>query len=192
MRFNEFKTIKEASILSKVNDVASLLNFNPFRSDEPVDTTSNTGGSAGDSGDNAIIGTGSKVTANWSEISNYLATKMDDNHRLGILTNIQAESGFRPGALGDKNASGKNTSGGLFQHHNERFTNMVRAVGSDWATDWKGQIDFALSEPAGRRYLNLGFPSAKEASKWWTINFENPKNAEAHAASRVGLLKNFT
>jgi hypothetical protein len=69
---------------------------------------------------------------------------------------------------------------------------MVRAVGSDWATDWKGQIDFALSELAGRRYLSLGFSSAKDASKWWTLNFENPKNAEAHAASRVGLLKNFS
>ena len=189
MRFNEFKVIKEdSSMLSKVNDVASLLNFNALRSDEPVsDTDADVAGGSSGSPGSAIVGTGSTVTANWNEISNYLATKMDDNHRLGILTNIQAESGFRPGILGDGN-----TSGGLFQHHDERFTNMVRAVGSDWATDWKGQIDFALSELAGRRYLSLGFSSAKDASKWWTLNFENPKNAEAHAASRVGLLKNFS
>jgi len=114
-------------------------------------------------------------------IKSYLSNKMDNIHVAGIMTNIQAESGFRPGVMGDRG-----TSGGLFQHHAERFTKMVSASGgpSKWKTNWKGQIDFALSEPAGQKYLKLKFKSPEEASKWWTLYFEIPANKERVAVSR--------
>jgi hypothetical protein len=130
---------------------------------------------------------GGKGSVDSKEVSNYLSGKMDDNHRLGILTNIQAESGFRPGVMGDNG-----TSGGLFQHHNERFVALVNKLGDNWATNWKGQIDFALSEPAGMEYLSTRFSSPAEASKWWTIHFERPANMHQVADSRVGLLRNFS
>jgi hypothetical protein len=116
-----------------------------------------------------------------SAVKSYLSNKMDNIHVAGIMSNIQAESGFRPGVMGDRGASG-----GLFQHHAERFTKMVSASGGPdaWKTNWKGQIDFALSEPAGKNYLNLKFNNPEQASKWWTLHFEIPANKERVAVSR--------
>jgi hypothetical protein len=114
-------------------------------------------------------------------VKSYLSNKMDNVHVAGIMANIQAESSFRPGVLGDNG-----TSGGLFQHHAGRFRNMIIACGGpdNWKTNWQGQIDFALSEPAGRKYLKLKFNSAEQASKWWTLYFEIPANKEQVAAAR--------
>jgi hypothetical protein len=114
-------------------------------------------------------------------VKSYLSNKMDNIHVAGIMSNIQAESSFRPGVMGDRG-----TSGGLFQHHAERFTKMVAASGgpSKWKTNWKGQIDFALTEPAGRKYLRMKFNSPEEASKWWTLYFEIPANKQQVAVSR--------
>ena len=133
-----------------------------------------------------------------SDISQYLATKMDDNHRLGILANIKAESNFNPGAYNPNDVNGP--SGGLFQHHDNlktktdrRFSKMVAASGGKdaWQTNWKAQIDFALSEPMGAKYLATNFASPEEASKWWTINFEVPKDRFNVAQSRTAFLQNF-
>jgi hypothetical protein len=121
-------------------------------------------------------------------VKSYLSTKMDNVHVAGIMANIQAESGFRPGVIGDNG-----TSGGLFQHHAERFRNMIAACGGpdNWKTDWQGQIDFALSEPAGRKYLKLKFNSPEEASKWFTLYFEIPANKERVAVSRSLIASRF-
>ena len=121
-------------------------------------------------------------------VKSYLSTKMDNVHVAGIMANIQAESGFRPGVMGDNG-----TSGGLFQHHAGRFRNMVAASGGpeEWKHNWKGQIDFALSEPAGRKYLNLKFDSPEQASKWFTLYFEIPANKEQVAAARSLNAKRF-
>lgn len=201
MRFHEFKTLNELtpqSALSQIATMANLLTSPPTMGGEVdgLDTvvskalsgskkepsTSSTTRSM----DFPAI-TGSKHGISPAEVSAYLKSRMDDNHRLGILANIQAESGFRPGVLGDNN-----TSGGLFQHHAGRFKDMISNVGSDWATDWKGQIDFALSERAGREYLSKSFNSPVEASKWWTLHFEVPANASYQAAERAKLLRNFS
>lgn len=123
-----------------------------------------------------------------NQIASYLKSKgLSNNHIVGILTNIKGESGFRPGILGDGN-----TSGGLFQHHGIRFTNMVKAVGSDWQTDWKGQIDFALSEPKGVTYTKMSFRTPESATEWWTRYFEVPKYADADVQKRVGFISQFT
>jgi hypothetical protein len=124
--------------------------------------------------------TGGKGTVNPGEIQSYLSSKgLDRNQVAGIMANIKAESSFRPGAIGDNG-----TSGGLFQHHKERFSAMSKAAGPNWQTNWKGQIDFALSEPAGRKYASMKFATPEEASKWFTINFERPANMVAKANSR--------
>jgi Phage tail lysozyme len=132
-------------------------------------------------------GAGKGATVSPSQVSSYLKSKgLDNIHILGILANIQGESGFNAGVLGDGN-----TSGGLFQHHADRFSNMVNAVGSDWRSDWQGQIDFALSEPAGQKYVRINFPSAAAATEWWVRNFEKPKYADADVAKRIGFLRNY-
>lgn len=188
MRFYEFKNVSEDT-QNAIAQVASLANtlLNPFGSLDDI-----AGGLSGNdsksSGGNKIdIGSGAKGSISPSEVSTYLKSKMDDNHRLGILVNIQGESGFQPGVIGDNN-----TSGGLFQHHNDRFTNMVDFVGSDWATDWKGQIDFALSEPAGKEYLSTRFSSPEDATAWWVKHFEKPKYVSRDTDTRISMLKNFS
>jgi hypothetical protein len=93
------------------------------------------------------------------------------------MANVEAESSFDIGILGDGD-----TSGGLFQHHDspqdQRFTKMVKAAGgpNKWRSNWRGQVDFALNEPAGQQYRSLSFSSPEQASKWWTINFEIPRD----------------
>lgn len=123
---------------------------------------------------------GGKGSVSPNDVKSYLNSKgLSKNHVAGIMANIKAESSFRPGAIGDNG-----TSGGLFQHHKERFKAMVAHAGRDWATNWKGQIDFALSEPAGRQYVAMNFSSPEAASKWFTINFERPANMVAKANTR--------
>jgi len=126
------------------------------------------------------ISKGSNVPANAGAIKSYLSSKgLDSNKVAGIMANIKHESNFNPGAIGDNG-----TSGGLFQHHAERFTKMKQACGSNWKTNWQGQIDFALSEPAGRQYASMSFRSPEEATKWWTTKFEIPANAIQQASIR--------
>jgi len=138
------------------------------------------------SASSATIKSGKGATVSPSQVSSYLKTKgLDDNHVAGILANISGESGFRAGVLGDNN-----TSGGLFQHHAGRFANMVKYVGDDWRTDWQGQVDFALSEPAGQQYVRTRFARPQDASKWWTIHFEVPANKYVVAQSRAASLGN--
>lgn len=111
----------------------------------------------------------------------YLTSKMGVDHALGILANVKRESNFDPAAIGDSG-----TSGGLFQHHASRFMDMKRSIGSGeaWKTDWKGQVDFALSEKAGQQYVNTAFDDAAEASEWWTRNFERPANMNTEVSTR--------
>lgn len=117
-----------------------------------------------------------------AQIKAYLASKgLDRNQIAGILANIQHESSFDSGILGDNG-----TSGGLFQHHNTRLSNMIAATGGSnkWQTNWKGQIDFALSELAGQQYKSKKFATPEEATAWWTIEFEVPSNRFAKAEVR--------
>lgn len=137
-------------------------------------------GPVGSKGGKTSISKGSSGPANAGAIQSYLSSKgLDSNQVAGIMANIKHESNFNPGAIGDNG-----TSGGLFQHHAGRFASMKAAAGSNWQSNWKGQIDFALSEPAGQQYKSMKFNSPEQATKWWTINFEIPANKFAQADIR--------
>ena len=122
----------------------------------------------------------SNSLVNKKELYNYLKTKMSDIHSLGILANVQSESNFNSAALGDNG-----TSGGLFQHHATRFNGLTAALGQDnWKTNWKGQVDYALSEKPGQDYLNKTFTSPEQASEWWVRNFERPAQIDKQVVLR--------
>lgn len=133
---------------------------------------------------------GGKIIKNipeYSAIYQYLISKgVSHNHAMGMLANVKAESNFNPGALGDSG-----TSGGLFQHHNERFNAMKAHAGENWMTNWQGQVDYALSENDTKKYLSQNFTSPEEASKWFTVNWERPANKLAKADERVKYLSSF-
>lgn len=122
-----------------------------------------------------------KYTVSENEVYNYLVNDkgISDNHAKGMLANIKAESGFNTVAIGDRGSSG-----GLFQHHNDRYSKLKNHVKGD-LTDWKGQIDFALTESATKKYLSKSFENPQQASTWFTINWERPSDAQNKAAKRV-------
>lgn len=125
------------------------------------------------------------------EIYRYLLSKgVSETHAKGIVNNIQHESGFNSAAEGDHDKSGQPQSFGLFQHNMGagRAQKMFKAVGTDWKTDWKGQIDFALTEPQMKTYLNKSYASPSEASRAFTIDFENPRDAETKATERLNTI----
>ena len=121
-------------------------------------------------------------------VYNYLRSKgVSDTHAEGMIANIAAESSFRPWVMGDNG-----TSGGLFQHHASRFAAMKAFVGKDWRTNWKGQIDYALSEDDTGRYLGIKFKTSADASRWFTLNWERPADAKTKAEDRIKKhLRNF-
>lgn len=126
----------------------------------------------------------------WTQVRDYLASKgLSTAHIIGMLANIEHESGFRPQVqVVDSNGL---PSGGLFQHNGPRFTTLMHKLGKGWSGNWKGQIDFALSEPDGQRYLTSKFSDPHAASKWWTVNFERPAKASVQAARRAKTATKF-
>lgn len=116
-------------------------------------------------------------------ISNYLKSKgMSGNHRIGILASIQGESGFDSAAI-NPNDNGMRSIG-LFQHRGDRDRKLEAAV-PDWRTNWKGQIDFALAEPEGRRYLSTKFKTYEQAVEQWVRDFERPKDPWGDTVKRI-------
>ena len=99
------------------------------------------------------------------EIYNYLTNekKLDRNKSLGILANIQAESNFKL----DADEAGDGSQGiGLFQHtFPTRKEGLLRKV-PNYKTNWKGQVDYFLSEPEAVSYLKGSFNTANEAAQF--------------------------
>lgn len=137
------------------------------------------------------------------DIYNYLKSKgVDHIHAMGILANMQGESGFRPGIQppAEKMRQEGGPSGGLFQHHDNpsrgeyRFSNMVKAAGGPdaWKTNWKGQIDYGLSEPDMKKYLSRRFGDEREAVKGFIYDFERPKDKDGAFAERVTYLNSIS
>ena len=125
---------------------------------------------------------GKQNTADPQEIYNYLTKEkgLSHTHAMGMLANIAGESSFNIGAIGDNG-----TSGGLFQHHNSeeaeegegRFDRMKKAVGDDWETNWKGQIDYTLDvekDPGLVSYLGKDFDTEQDATYHFMKHFERP------------------
>ena len=135
-------------------------------------------------------GSGSGARPSSREIYDYLVGKgLDHNKAVGMLANVARETGgtFDAGLV-NPDDNGDGPSGGLFQHHDSRrdgsrrFTNMKAAVGENWKQNWKGQIDFALSEPDGQRYLAANYASPEEATAAFYRKFERGANESSDLA----------
>jgi hypothetical protein len=120
------------------------------------------------------------------DMINYLQSKgLSRNQAIGMVNNMKYESSYNPGAVGDRG-----TSFGLGQWHNERGRNMINFVGPDWKTNWRGQLDFALTEKDTKKYLSKDFSTPEAASKWFTVNWERPTNKHQKANQRLGNINN--
>jgi murein DD-endopeptidase MepM/ murein hydrolase activator NlpD len=105
---------------------------------------------------------------------------VSDIHALGILANIEGESGFTVGSQEKSGGGGI----GLFQYtYPSRKAAFLKAV-PDYKTNWKGQIDFAIkSDPNTPLYLGKQFSSPEEAADDFMRNWENP-NKSVYAGRR--------
>jgi len=135
----------------------------------------------------ADIGTVAKVAP--SDIYTYLRQKgVSHNHAVGMLPNIQAESGFDPHI---KEKGVKVGGVGLFQHTGPRRRALYKAHGVDDISKipWQSQVDYALAEPDTKRYLSKQFANPAQASHDFTVNWERPANKHAKARQRLKYLK---
>tara|TARA_R110000868_G_scaffold121565_1_gene322424 strand:+ start:5117 stop:8035 length:2919 start_codon:yes stop_codon:yes gene_type:complete len=152
------------------------------KTSEVQDTGDVVGGTAGQFSPEGLQG----------EIYKYLLSKgMSDNHALGIMANIHRESGFRPG-VSEKGGPGV----GLFQYSSGgRKSSFLKSV-PDYATNWKGQIDFAVKEDVAPQYFKQNFSSPQDAADWWMREWERPaeyiqndKGPKIHSQYLAGLQK---
>jgi hypothetical protein len=132
------------------------------------------------------------ATVTPDEIYKYLTIDkgLSHEHAMGMLPNIVEESEFiynriQSDAKYDPDHSKGRQGIGLFQYTEPtRRKNFVEAV-PDWQTNWKGQIDFALSEPETKKYLNQSFDTLEDASRYFTTDWERPKNRFKQAEKRL-------
>jgi len=90
-------------------------------------------------------------------------------HALGILANIEGESGFR---IDSKQPDGPGI--GLFQYSSAGRKQIFLQNVPDWKTNWKGQIKYAIGEDRGPAYFKTQFSSPEEAAYWWMDKWERP------------------
>ena len=124
------------------------------------------------------------------------STGFSDSAVAAIMTNIQAESGFNPQALGDSG-----TSYGLCQWHEGRYTALQSYCGSDY-TKVNCQLRYLLHELQTSYksvyQMLLTDNSAYELASYYCINFEVPYNryvncplrAEKYATEMLGYVTN--
>ena len=132
------------------------------------------------------------ATVTPDEIYKYLTIDkgLSHEHAMGMLPNIVEESEFiydriQNDAKYDPDHSKGKQGIGLFQYTEPtRRKNFVEAV-PDWQANWKGQIDFALSEPETKRYLNQSFDTLEDASRYFTTDWERPRNKYRQAEKRL-------
>lgn len=139
-------------------------------------------------------GPSSKDKIDWREMRSYIASKLSFNHAVGMVVNAKWESGWQPGRWVHSDAS-QGPSGGLFMFHDANFSgkgffsDMVVACGGPgrWQTNWRGQIDFALSynKSKGPAYAAMKFKTPEEATHWFCLYFERPANAQEKAKQRA-------
>ena len=118
----------------------------------------------------------------YQKFYDYLVSKgASPNHAMGMVLNLARESSANPGAMANWEGTGLDSngkpSGGLFQWNGARFTAMKAFVGSDWKTDWRGQLDFAMAEndpQSGgyRAYSQIDFDTPMAAAEWWLKKWE--------------------
>jgi hypothetical protein len=126
------------------------------------------------------------------EVYNYLVNVkgLSREHALGMLSNIQAESGFKIAV--QEYGKPQGTGGiGLFQHTGPRRQALVKYTGGD-VNDWTKQVDFALQEGVTKNYLAQKFETPEEASIWFTTKWERPANANQRAQERLKYLNRYS
>lgn len=117
---------------------------------------------------------------------------------VGIIANIKAESNFKTDAKGDYQ-NGVPTSFGICQWHSGRGAAMKQKVGSDWANNLTGQLDYLWYELTNSykgllnslRQVANNKEGAKIAADLFVRNFERPANVDNSSIKRQKNAEDF-
>jgi len=109
-------------------------------------------------------------------------------HAMGILANMQAESGFDAGVQERGVRRGRGGYGlcqwtGPRRRALEKFAN--RRKSPVW--HWPLQLDYLMTEPDTDRYLARRLPTAAAAVEWFCRHWERP--ARCNLKTRLGYLR---
>jgi hypothetical protein len=190
----EFKKIDLEDMVRKIVEPKVNMAINRIREEinkkSIVESGPGEGGEGGYTG--GEYGGYSPTSGLEKEIYDYLINvkKMNDIQALGLMANISRESSFIP-----NNREPGGTGIGLFQWSHGRVAPFIRAV-PDWETNWKAQIDYALSEPKHLSLVEPGgyqaknFSSAQEAADWWMKKWERPADEASGSIKHQQYLAN--
>ena len=168
--------------------------FNALGPYKPTSSTSSTGGGSGkvaDGGSKTSSTSGTPTSGIRSEAFNYLTKDkgLSRNKALGIIANVDRESGWDP-----KIRSGDDGGpGGLFQWKGSRQTSTVRNLVD--SGDWKGQLDYALSEPGeaySQTYQQTTFDSPQAAADGWMTHWERPADTTSGSKKHTSFLGGYS
>jgi hypothetical protein len=129
-----------------------------------------------------------------SDVYNYLTQthKLSKNKALGLMANIDRESSFQ---INPQGGDGGN-SFGMFQWNNTYGrSDLMKKNVSDWQTNWKGQIDYALGSSQLPEYnkvttdfKNSSFQSPQDAADYWMRHWERPAHQERDSKRHTEIL----
>ena len=172
------------------------LNTNTSDSSSSSSSSSNSGsGSSSGSSPTTVKPTSTKGFR--SDVYNYLTQhhKLSKNKALGLMANIDRESSFRINPQGGDNGN----SFGMFQWNNTygRSQRMKKNV-SDWQTNWKGQIDYALGgnqlpeyNKVTADFKNTTFETPQQAADYWMQHWERPAHQKRDSARHTEILSGY-
>lgn len=130
-------------------------------------------------------------TVDRAEVYSYLTKDkgLSHNKAYGLMSNIDRESGF----VADIRSGDDQGPGGLFQWKGVRQTPTVAKLVN--SGDWKGQIDYALTEPgesSASTFLNTTWNSPQEAAAYWTRKWERPAHPDADVVKNNNFIAGYT
>lgn len=113
---------------------------------------------------------------------------------VAVAANIYRESSFKPSTVGDGG-----TSFGICQWHADRGARMKSFVGSDWQTDFTGQLEFLLEELKSSYssvYNSLAScpntcAGAEDRARVFCKKFEIPKYPDLRASERASTAREY-
>tara|TARA_R110001592_G_scaffold126736_1_gene338193 strand:+ start:1365 stop:2315 length:951 start_codon:yes stop_codon:yes gene_type:complete len=160
----------------------------PFK---PIKPSSSTGSGSGEVTGGSSTVTPSNGTGIRSQAFNYLTKDkgLSKNKALGIIANVDRESGWNPSVRSGDDGG----PGGLFQWKGSRQTSTVAGLVD--SGDWKGQLDYALSEPGeafSQTYQNTAYESPQQAADAWMTHWERPADTTAGSKKHTNFLGGYS
>ena len=150
----------------------------------PTSTTSISTASTGGGGGSAIRG----------EVYSYLTEDkgLSKNKALGLMANIDRESSFRTAPSGGDGGN----SFGMFQWNNTYGrSDIMKDNVKDWKTNWRGQIDHALSgnqlpeyNEVSSDFLNTTFDTPQQAADYWMTKWERPADTKSGSSKHTQFI----